>query len=226
MTVIVVAAGSGTRYGADLPKQFCLLDGRPVLMHTIDAMKAAIPDAAVTVVVSPAMADVWRELCRVHGYPLYPIVAGGATRWESVRNAVRANAPYGPGDIILVQDGARPLTSAEAVRRVLDAATARGTAIPCVPVTDSLREVDADGGSHAVSRSAYRAVQTPQGFEATMLAEAYGRPYSPTFTDDASVVEAAGHPVTITEGDVCNIKITNPGDMEIALLYMKRRKAQ
>lgn len=223
VTVIVVAAGSGTRYGSDLPKQFCLLAGRPVLMHTIDAIKAAVPEAAVTVVVSPAMADVWRELCRVHGFPLYPVVAGGATRWESVRNAVRANAPYRPGDIILIQDAARPLTGAETIRGVLEAAIAHGAAVPCVPVTDSLRETDADGGSHAVSRSAFRAVQTPQGFEATMLEEAYRRPYSPSFTDDASVVEAAGHPVTLTPGDACNIKITNPGDMEIALLYMKRR---
>ena len=220
ITAVIVAAGSGQRYGSRLPKQFCPLAGRPVLMHTVTAMRRALPGARVVLVLSPAMTDYWRELCRSHNFDSPEVVTGGATRWESVSNAVTACAPYAPGSIVLVHDGARPVVPAGVVRGVVDGARNHGAAIPAVPVTDSLRHLNADGTSQPVDRAQFRAVQTPQGFDAALLLRAYRLPYSPAFTDDASVVAAAGSSVVIVPGSPLNIKITNPGDIDVAALYL------
>ncbi len=218
ITIIVVAAGSGSRYGSSLPKQFCLLEGRPVLMHTLDALRSACPEARIIVVLSPSMTAYWRGLCSEYGFASPEICPGGDTRWHSVRNAVGMCSANG---IILVHDGARPLVDGLTVHRVIGCVRATGAAIPAVAVTDSLRMYDGDG-SHAVDRSRYCAVQTPQGFDAALLKDAYGRPYSSAFTDDASVVEAAGHTISLVDGAPSNIKITNPGDIDIAALLMRR----
>lgn len=216
IAVIIVAAGTGSRYGAALPKQFCLLDGRPVLMHTVDGLRRALPEADFVLVLSASMTDYWQELCHAAGFAALPVVAGGVTRWESVRNALPAVAD---SDIVLVHDGARPVVEAAMVARVVDGVVSAGAAIPVVPVTDSLRCRTADG-TEAVDRSRFVAVQTPQGFDTSVLAAAYAQPFSPAFTDDASVVEAYGHSVTMVDGDVHNIKITNPGDIDVARIYM------
>lgn len=215
--IIIVAAGSGSRYGADRPKQFCELLGRPVLMHTIEAMHRALPSAQITLVLALAMFDYWHELCHRHGFDSPDIIAGGATRWHSVRNALSAL----PDDaIVMVHDGARPVVDAAMVARLSEAARIHGAAIPAVKVTDSLRVVDKQGNSHAVDRSAYRAVQTPQAFSAKLLKEAYQQPYSDRFTDDASVVEALGFIPALVDGDPHNIKITNPGDIALATVML------
>lgn len=240
--VVVVAAGTGSRFGASLPKQFCLLEGRPVLMHTVSALRRALPDAEIVLVLSPSMTDYWHGLCASCGFDSPRVVAGGATRWESVRNAV---VTLGEDcDVVLIHDGARPIVDADMVGRVVAAARCNGVAIPVVPVTDSLRckvdtvttavansDTTADanpckrlGATRAVDRSRYLAVQTPQGFDARVITEAYRLPYSPAFTDDASVVEAAGYAVATVDGDSCNIKITNPGDIDIAAVYLRRRE--
>lgn len=216
IAVIIVAAGSGSRYGAALPKQFCLLEGRPVLMHTIDGLRRALPQARFVLVLSAAMTDYWQQLCDADGFASPPVVAGGATRWESVRNALPTVAD---SDIVLVHDGARPVVDAAMVARVVDGAVCAGAAIPVVTVTDSLRCRTPDG-TRAVDRSRFVAVQTPQGFDTSVLEAAYAQPFSPAFTDDASVVEAYGHDVTTVDGDVHNIKITNPGDIDVARIYM------
>lgn len=215
--IIIVAAGSGSRYGADRPKQFCELLGQPVLMHTIEAMRRALPRAQVTLVLAPAMFDYWHDLCREYGFDSPAVIAGGATRWHSVRNALSAV----PDDaIVMVHDGARPVVNVGMVARLAEAAHTRGAAIPVVKVTDSLRVVDNHGGSYAVDRSAYRAVQTPQAFSAKLLKEAYQQPYSDRFTDDASVVEALGFIPALVDGDPHNIKITNPGDIALATVML------
>lgn len=220
--VVIVAAGSGSRFGGNLPKQFCPLAGRPVLMHTVDRLREALPDAEMVLVVSHAMTGYWQELCAAHAYASPRIVTGGATRSDSVRNAVLSlNGDY---NVIMVHDGARPLVPAECVRAVESAMadSAVDGAIPAVPVTDSLRFVGNDGASVAVDRASYRAVQTPQAFRAGKLRAAYAT-VSESFSDDASLMESLGHSnFVLTPGAPENIKITNPADLAIAETLLAR----
>jgi 2-C-methyl-D-erythritol 4-phosphate cytidylyltransferase len=219
---IIVAAGSGSRFGSTLPKQFCDLCGRAVLMHTIDAVRRATDNADITLVLSRDMRGLWQEMCEAHGFESPAVVDGGATRWQSVKNALDTLGEN-DAEIVLVHDGARPIVDAAMVQRLVAAASETGAAIPVVAVTDSLRRVSADNPStgEAVDRSLYRAVQTPQAFAKRMLIDAYSQPYETTFTDDASVVERSGNIVALVEGTPRNIKITNHGDVEIAKLYLE-----
>jgi len=223
-THIVVAAGSGSRFGSGLPKQFCLLDGRPVVMHAIDALRRATPGAPVVLVISGPMLGMWRELCERHGFESPAVAFGGASRWESVRNGLALVSS--DCTIVAIHDGARPLVTPEVVRAVVDevAAGAQG-AVPAVPVTDSLRRLECDAPSHgrAVDRSEYVAVQTPQAFRRDLLDLAYSRPFQSRFTDDASVMEAAGFTdLRLTPGSPVNIKITNPDDLAVAEIILSR----
>lgn len=221
-SVIIVAGGRGTRFGGPLPKQFLELAGRPVLMRTIEAFSSAgISGLEIVVVLPPDQHGLWRDLCRRHGFAVPHVVAsGGASRFESVRNGLRmAQAP--DGGVIAVHDGVRPLASQAMIGRVMQAARLSGAAIPVVPVTDSVRCLDGDGGSsHTVPRSQLRAVQTPQAFSAALLRRAYCVGPSDAFTDDASVVEASGHAVTLVDGEPTNIKITHPADIAVAEMLM------
>lgn len=220
--IIIVAAGSGLRYGAPLPKQFCLLAGRPLLMHTIDRLRSLMPEAGLTIVISRDMADFWQKLCSDYKFRSPRIVFGGSSRWESVRNAISSSDEK--ADIIMVHDGVRPLVDSNIINgltEALDDPDVDG-AIPTIPVTDSLRAIRADGLSESVDRSIMRAVQTPQAFRANCLRQAYSLPYRDSFTDDASVMEAAGFSnLRLTGGSASNIKITNPGDIAVAELLMK-----
>ncbi|WP_295729705.1 2-C-methyl-D-erythritol 4-phosphate cytidylyltransferase [uncultured Muribaculum sp.] len=224
---IIVAAGSGSRFGAYLPKQFCLLAGRPVLFHTIEAFRRALPGGEILLVISDAHRDLWHGLCDRHGFESPLIVGGGASRWESVRNAVMAIEAPTSGDVITVHDGARPLVSDRVIREAVIAAARDGVdgAVPAVPVTDSVRMLDDDGGSVPLVRQRLRAVQTPQAFPAHLLREAYELPFSTEFTDDASVMSAAGHcGIVLTEGSCENIKITHPDDLALAEMILARRE--
>lgn len=213
--VIIVAAGRGSRFGSDLPKQYCLLAGRPVLMHTVDAFRRTLPDAEIILVISREMESLWTDLCREHSFASPRIVYGGATRWESVKNAVQSISPADT-DTVLVHDGARPIVDAGMVSRLLAEMVQSSAAIPVVPVTDSLRIV-MEGGSEAIDRSHLRAVQTPQAFFGAAIKSMYDMPYSPLFTDDASVYEAAGFgSPALVAGSPSNIKITHPTDLAIA----------
>lgn len=211
---IIVAGGSGTRFGGEVPKQFQLLCGRPVLMHTIDKFTAA--GAAVTLVLPQAHHALWNDLCKQYGYNTpHTVATGGASRFESVRNGL-STLSLNDGDTVAVHDGVRPLVSVELIEATYATAAEKGSAIPAITPSDSIRMVDADGGSHQLLRSDLRAVQTPQTFEASLLKGAYDVEFSPLFTDDASVVEAAGHKVTLVEGQPSNIKITHPVDLIVA----------
>lgn len=220
--IIIAAAGFGSRYGDKLPKQYCLLGGEPVLMHTIRALRRALPKAELTLVISPEMQDLWAGLCAEHSFESPRTVMGGGSRWESVRNAVEA-IPAEGADIVMVHDGARPVVTPQMARRLADAIDCGAVAaIPVVGVTDSLRMLQDGGGSSSVDRSRLVAVQTPQAFRADTLKAAYRLPYSPLFTDDASVVEAAGFGApALVEGSPFNIKITHPHDIEVAAIYLK-----
>lgn len=218
---IVVAAGSGSRYGGNLPKQFCDLAGRPLLMTTLERLHAATPDWKLIVVLSPDMTSEWEQMCSAHAFTLpHLITTGGATRAHSVKNAL-ALLPASSVGYVSIHDAARPVITPQLIANLIEGLEGTDGVIPATPVTDSIRCLDADGSSVAVDRSSLRAVQTPQIFPAHKLLAAYRQEIRPTFTDDASVMEAAGFTnLRLVKGDPRNIKVTNPGDMTIAELYL------
>ena len=221
--VIIVAAGKGSRFGGDMPKQFRMLGDRPVLMETIIGIGRTLPRAEITIVLSDEFVEFWNRCCESAGFVSPRVVIGGDTRWESVKNAIEAIAPADDA-YVLIHDGARPVIKSDMIKRIMTALDAGATAVvPAIPVTDSLREIsDADGSSHAFDRSRVVAVQTPQAFRGDIIKKGYALPYDRAFTDDATVCEAAGlgSPV-IVEGSPVNIKITRPRDLDIAALFLR-----
>lgn len=221
---ILVAGGQGLRMGGDVPKQFLPLDGRPVLMHTIDRFREVFPDMHIIVVLPQGQHDYWHDLCRQHhlegGFLTAP---GGDTRFHSVLNGLNAIPADVSEGLVGVHDGVRPFVSRDTLRRCYEEAARSGTAVPVVPVVETLRHVSPDGESMTVPRSDYRLVQTPQVFSLSLLRRAYRQPYAPQFTDDASVVEALGERITLVEGNRENIKLTTPADLLLAKGIMEAR---
>ena len=187
--VVVVAGGSGSRMGGNLPKQFMLLDGQPILARTINNFAEALPGAEIVVVLPADYIDFWQDYARRFDVAEHRTTAGGAERFHSVANGIAALSDA--CDLIAVQDGVRPLATHEAIRRIARTAEREGSAIPVVQPVDSFRIVTAEGASHPVERATLRIVQTPQFFRAELLRKAYACAYDPAFTDDATVVEAA-----------------------------------
>ena len=216
-SAIIVAGGKGLRMGADLPKQFLPIGGRPVLMHTLEAFERAIPGIQLVLVLPADQQDFWRDLCEKHHFTLsHTIATGGETRFHSVKNGASVLCADAQRiEIVAVHDGVRPFVSVDVIRRCFDAAREHGAAVPVVPVVETLRQISPPS-SFTVDRSLFRLVQTPQTFQLPLLLKAYEQPYRDTFTDDASVVEALGHPITLIEGNRENIKITTPFDLTIA----------
>lgn len=214
---IIVAGGSGTRFGAELPKQFLELGGKPILMRSIEAFANSGNCPVDVIVTLPSdQMDLWQRLCERYGFGVpHRVVPGGETRWHSVKHALDSMGDVNEVDIIAVHDGVRPMVTADVICRTIAAARRDGAAIPVVALNDSVRQVVGEA-SHALDRSTLRAVQTPQAFDARLLLDAYSLPYQPTFTDDASVVEQLGHPITLVEGDPHNLKITRPMDLALA----------
>ncbi|MEZ3531867.1 MAG: 2-C-methyl-D-erythritol 4-phosphate cytidylyltransferase [Muribaculaceae bacterium] len=223
---VIVAGGAGTRLGSELPKQFLDLCGRPMLWWSIKAFHDEDPLTRIIVVMNAGFLDLWKDL---NGKLLpeeripHELMLGGSTRTESVKNGLAAISAM-PGELVAVHDAARPLVSADMIAAGWREAEKSGAAIPAVAVTDSLRRVFSDG-SEAVDRSGYVAVQTPQVFSSSMLKSAYDSVPGGVFTDDASAIEAAGGKVALYKGSHDNMKVTNPGDLEIAALLLKQREA-
>lgn len=220
--VIIVAGGSGRRMGEGLPKQFRFLGNTPVLARTIGLFADALPGAEIVVVLPEGHIPFWKDLAARFDVAGHRVVAGGAERFDSVRCGLKALT--GDPELIAVQDGVRPLGTAEMIRRVVRAAAEHGAAIPVVEPVDSFRETDSAGNSHPVDRSRLRCVQTPQVFRADVLRNAYAAEFRPAFTDDASVVEAAGHPVCLVPGERGNIKLTAPEDFIVAEALLTARE--
>lgn len=221
---ILVAGGQGLRMGGDVPKQFLPLGGRPVLMHTIDRFREVFPDMHIIVVLPQGQHDYWHDLCRRHhlegGFLTAP---GGDTRFHSVLNGLNAIPADVSEGLVGVHDGVRPFVSRDTLRRCYEEAARSGTAVPVVPVVETLRHVSPDGESMTVPRGDYRLVQTPQVFSLSLLRRAYRQTYAPHFTDDASVVEALGERITLVEGNRENIKLTTPADLLLAKGIMEAR---
>lgn len=211
--VVIVAGGQGVRMGADRPKQFLEIGGKPILRHTIERFLAFDPSFEVIVVLPSAQKEWWREYCRQSGFlERYSIVSGGITRFHSVQNALRY---VGNEGLVAVHDGVRPLVSCPLLERIFAAAEEFPAVIPAVPVVESVRRVE-ENTSVPVNRDGLVLVQTPQVFAADVLKKAYEQPFSPSFTDDASVVEASSVRVHVVSGDRMNLKITTPEDLQFA----------
>lgn len=165
--VIVVAGGSGQRMGSSVPKQFLFLNGRPMLMHTLESFSRAIDKIQILLVLPAVHISYWKELCSQYGFTLPHLIAeGGESRGESVKNGL--NMINAENALVAVHDGVRPLVDAELIRRVFSQAERNGSAIPCIPVSDSLRQITGEG-SKPVSRTDMVAVQTPQCFRLEIL---------------------------------------------------------
>ncbi len=219
--VIIVAGGRGLRMGGSLPKQFIPLEGKPVLMHTLETFHRWDATARIVLVLPADQQSYWAMLCREIGCRVpHTVATGGETRFHSVLNGlrmVRSLPGFSESDaLVAVHDGVRPFVSPSVIEACFGEAEKTGAAIPALPMVESLREKLDDGSSRPVDRSRFVSVQTPQVFRATLLRDAYDQPYTPFFTDDASVVEAAGHPVSLVEGNRENIKLTTPVDLEMA----------
>lgn len=210
---IIVAGGKGERMHADIPKQFIEIQGKPILMHTLESFHRYDAAIQLIVVLPSVQIEFWNGLCQKHAFSLsHLIVAGGQTRFQSVKNGLdTVNVPA----LVAVHDGVRPLVSVETIARCFDEAEKNEAAIPVIDLVDSIRQVTADG-NQSVDRNAYKLVQTPQVFDSVVLKKAYEQDFSPLFTDDASVVEAIGIKIHLVEGNRENIKITTAFDLRIA----------
>jgi len=244
---IIVAGGAGVRMGTAVPKQFLPLNGRPVLWYTLDTFLGAFPDLEIILVAPMVHLETARVL--VGGFAdagRVRLVTGGNTRFHSVRNGLGLVMGDGQGlvvgngqgpmigdgqgltltqeaSIIFVHDGVRCLVSRELIQRCYEQAVRLGSAIPVIGCRDSVRLVGEEGSSKPIDRDRIKLVQTPQTFRSDILLEAYTMDHQEAFTDEATVVEVAGHAVHLIEGEVKNIKITTPADMAVAgQLVMER----
>lgn len=221
--VIIVAGGKGLRMGSDIPKQFLPIGGRPVLMRTIERFREYSADLQIIVVLPKMQQDYWLQLCQQYGFSVeYRLTDGGETRFHSVQHGL-ALIPDDAEGVVGVHDGVRPFPSINVIRRCYETAREKKAVIPVISVVETLRVMAPissmeSGGSKTVPRNNYRLVQTPQTFNIQLLKAANkaanGTPIE--YTDDASVVEAYGHPISLVEGNRENIKITTPYDLKIA----------
>jgi 2-C-methyl-D-erythritol 4-phosphate cytidylyltransferase len=219
--VIIVAGGIGTRMKSDRPKQFIDLLGTPIIVRTIRCFLDAIPDIRVIVCVHRNYRGHLDGLIEKHGLGAagIQVTLGGETRFESVRNGL-ALITNSTG-IVAIHDAARPLVSSQTIQSCFDTAATRGNAVPYIKVNESLRKIS-NNVNHAVNRHEYRIIQTPQCFQVGAIRRAFSLAQGNSFTDDASVLEAAGETVNLVEGNEENIKITSPHDLLIAQAILSR----
>lgn len=224
---IIVAGGTGSRMGSDTPKQFLLLDGLPVMMHAIRAFCRCNSSPQLIVVIHPTMQNDWQTLCEKHSFSTeHTVVNGGNSRFESVKNGLKAiqslDADWA-NSVIAVHDAARPLVPPALIDETYKQAKRNGAAALALRSTDSVRIKSGNGlKNNACPRSHVYLMQTPQAFHGTMLIDAYDRDDDTSFTDDASVVEKKGYPITLVDGDTRNIKITFPEDLSIAKILLQK----
>ena len=211
-TAVIVAGGSGVRMGAAVPKQFLHLKGKPIIWHTVQQFFYAYYDIQIVLVLPASYLQEAATYFEPAQLAHIQFIAGGATRFDSVKNGLQAVKEPG---VIFVHDGVRCLISSDLIKKCYDQALLLGSAIPAVTATDSIRLVNGD--THQVlDRNRVKIIQTPQTFLSTLLLPAFEQPYQASFTDEATVVEAAGHRVHLIEGEYSNLKITRPQDLIVA----------
>jgi 2-C-methyl-D-erythritol 4-phosphate cytidylyltransferase len=214
---IIVAGGTGTRMGANLPKQFMLLKGKPVIYYSIKTFLDAYDDLEIILVLPAEYIGTGNEI--VKGYfdkKRIQITTGGNTRFHSVKNGLKLVEKE---SIVFVHDGVRCLLTKDLIHRCYNKALETGTAVPVIASKDSIRLLSKEG-SEAFDRNKVMLVQTPQTFQSKILLPAFQVEYKNEFTDEATVVEASGIKISLVEGEENNIKITSPGDLLIAESYL------
>ena len=222
-----MAAGSGTRMGGDIPKQFMEIDGKAVLQRTMEIFVEACPDVTVVTVLPKAHISYWKDYCIRNNF-ICPqiIVPGGITRFHSVRNALE-KVPEGA--IVAIHDGVRPLISVGLVREMMDMAQEHQAIVPVVPCVDTMKVLCENEGvlsaipGQSVDRSHLFGAQTPQIFHSELLKAAYSQAFDTSFTDDASVVEKYGKSLSYIHGEKLNIKITTADDLVLAKAVLAMR---
>lgn len=221
--VLIMAGGAGIRMGADVPKQFLLLKGKPVVMHTIEKFLEYDENINLVIVLPEASVNLWQNLCKKHKFFYdHTVVKGGDERFYSVKNGLKETSP---DSLIAIHDAVRPLVSVSTIRRCFDTAEKTGCAIPVISTLESVREVESGNNeSRPLDRNSIKLVQTPQVFKSDILHRAYDCGYSPHFTDDATVVERLGVKINLVEGNSENIKITGPLDLIIMEALLKKLK--
>ncbi len=210
---LIVAGGTGKRMGAEIPKQYLELAGKPVLMHTLERFKAFDDSIEIITVLPENQLRFWADLQKKYSFNIpHTLVKGGRARFFSVRNGLKFIDVPG---LVAIHDGVRPFVSFETIKRCFETAEKRGNAIPVIPPLDTLRMIS-DKGSKPINRLLVRQVQTPQVFRADKIKKAYLQEYRPEFTDDATVLENTGVKINLVEGNRENIKITTPEDLVIS----------
>jgi 2-C-methyl-D-erythritol 4-phosphate cytidylyltransferase len=219
--VIIVAGGIGRRMGSHIPKQFLLLKGLPVILHSVKPFIEFDPKINVIIVLPKEHISTWQAVCKkFHFHVEHKIVVGGETRYQSVKNGLQI---VNNSDFIAVHDSVRPLITKEFVNNCFESAFKNGNAIPCVDIDETVREIHLKGNKQ-LDRSVIKLIQTPQVFKTKELKEAYKLPFLQKFTDDASVVEAAGVKINLINGLKQNIKITTEIDLKIAECFLINKK--
>ncbi|MCL1938453.1 MAG: 2-C-methyl-D-erythritol 4-phosphate cytidylyltransferase [Candidatus Azobacteroides sp.] len=213
--LIVVAGGKGLRMGTDIPKQFLLLNGRPLLMHTIEAFYRYDSGMHIILVLPQEQQAYWQSLCVEYHFTIsHRTINGGETRFHSVKNGLQEVKSE---SLVAIHDGVRPLVDQRLIAEAFETAKNAGAVYPVIPVVDTLRKLNIHGISRMVDRSQFRLVQTPQVFLSEVIIAAYQLNYSQKFTDDISVVEARKNCIPrMIDGCRENIKITTPLDLSIA----------
>lgn len=219
-TAIIVAGGTGQRMGTVVPKQFLAIEGKTILLHTIDQFVAAFSDINFIIVLPSGYLQEGENLISASGLTQqFQFVAGGDTRFQSVKNGL---AQVAQDAIVFVHDAVRCLLTPALIQRCYQQAVEKGSAIPAVSSTDTIRILEGES-HHVVNRENVMMIQTPQTFNAGLLLKAFEQPYQPFFTDEANVVEASGIPVYLVDGEFENIKITRPLDLAIAEYILTKR---
>jgi 2-C-methyl-D-erythritol 4-phosphate cytidylyltransferase len=214
-TAIIVAGGSGQRMGSDLPKQFLTIHGKPIFLYAIESFLAAFTDIEIVLVLHVDYHDFARKIMADLKFDmnLIKIISGGNTRFHSVQNGLNTVSDVG---IVFIHDAVRCMVSVDLIQRCLTACIENESAIPVLEVRDSIRRLNPNGNSEIVSRENLRIVQTPQTFYAKQIKAAFNVAYLPSFTDEASVMEASGFQVNLVNGEESNIKLTFPDDLIFA----------
>jgi len=211
---LIVAGGKGLRMNPNIPKQFLLLKGTPILMHTLQNFSHL---DEIILVLPKYQISFWEELCTAHNFTIpYTITEGGETRFHSVRNGLDR---IDNNSIVAIHDGVRPLVSKNLISNLISEVKEGVGGVPVVPIKDSIRQVDAEISTH-IDRSNLYKVQTPQCFLSDEIKEAYAQEYSEKFTDDASVLESNGGKIATILGEEKNLKITTEEDFKIAELFL------
>lgn len=217
---VIVAGGKGARMGAPIPKQFLPFLGKPLLCYAIEAFARAIPGIRLILVLPPDQLKSAEIVLKSYiGGIDVTVVEGGDTRYHSVQNGLKMVKNDG---VVFVHDGARPLISHDLIHRCYQQAHTKGSAIPAIPLSDSVRMIE-NGCSRAIDREMLRIIQTPQTFRTELILPAFEQEYHPSFTDEATVVEANGTEIHLIDGIRDNIKITIPEDLTIAEVLLKAR---